>query len=160
MVRVTSLSPEETEALGARLGGLLAAGDFISLRGELGAGKTRFANGVARGLGIPASVPITSPTFTLMNIYAGRLPLYHFDLYRLSGDDDVVDLGFAEYFAGQGVSLVEWAERLVEELPPERLEITFSYEDELARALEFAPFGERFRGVIAALFDGAPGENV
>jgi tRNA threonylcarbamoyladenosine biosynthesis protein TsaE len=151
MAVVISHGPEETEELGKRLGQLLAPGDFIALRGELGAGKTRFVNGVARGLGIPPTVPITSPTFTLLNIYEGRLPLYHFDLYRLAGDDDVVDLGFADYFADQGVSLVEWSERLSTELPPERLDITFCYVDENIRRIEISPCGERFRARFGQL---------
>lgn len=151
MVVVSTRSPEETEALGERLGQLLSPGDFIALRGELGAGKTRFVNGVAHGLGIPPAIPITSPTYTLMNIYEGRLALYHFDLYRLAGDDDVIDLGFVEYFAGQGASLVEWAERLVHELPPERLDITFSHIDEQTRRIEFTPWGERFNALVDAM---------
>ena len=130
------------------MGAVLEPGDFIALRGELGSGKTRFANGIARGLEIPPAIPITSPTFTLLNIYEGRLPLFHFDLYRLAGDDDVVALGFDEYFAGQGVSLVEWAERLESELPPERLEISFSYVDEQRRRIVVAPFGTRFKRLI------------
>jgi len=137
-------SPTATELLGEQLGMLLQQGDFLALRGDLGSGKTRFASGVARGLGIPPATPITSPTFTLMNIYQGRLPLYHFDLYRLSGDDDVINLGFDEYFSGNGVSLVEWAERLVQELPAQRLEITFSYLSEERRKIDLLPVGKRF----------------
>src|SRR5512138_2964769 len=112
MLCVITTAPEETERLGALLGSLARPGDYVSLIGDLGAGKTCFARGVARGVGVDPEVPITSPTFTLMNIHQGRIPLYHFDLYRLAGDGDVDELGFGEYFSGDGLSLVEWAERL------------------------------------------------
>jgi tRNA threonylcarbamoyladenosine biosynthesis protein TsaE len=150
MVSIDAGTPAETEKIGALLATLLEPGDFIALRGDLGAGKTRFARGVATGLGIGAEIPVTSPTYTLLNIYAGRLPLYHFDLYRLGGDDDVVDLGFTDYFCGDGVSLVEWPERLCAELPPERLEITFSYLGETARRVELQPTSVRFKKVVDA----------
>ena len=90
----------------------MQAGDFIALSGELGSGKTRFVRGVAEGLTVDPATQITSPTYSLLHIYTGRLPLYHFDLYRLAGDADVAELGFAEFFFGDGVSLVEWADRL------------------------------------------------
>ncbi|HZV80579.1 MAG TPA: tRNA (adenosine(37)-N6)-threonylcarbamoyltransferase complex ATPase subunit type 1 TsaE [Geobacteraceae bacterium] len=151
MVTLDSGTPAETEKIGALLGALLQPGDFIALRGELGAGKTRFARGVATGLGVDTGIPVTSPTYTLLNIYSGRLPLYHFDLYRLSGDEEVVDLGFADYFHGDGVSLVEWPERLCEELPPERLEIFFSYVEETVRSVELVPTSDRFKKVVDEL---------
>lgn len=144
-------SPTETEKIGALIGELLVPGDFIALRGELGAGKTRIARGVATGLGVDPEIPVTSPTYTLLNIYQGRMPLYHFDLYRLSGDDEVVDLGFDDYFCGDGVSLVEWPERLIEELPPERLEIVFSYVGETERRIEVTPTSARFKKVVDEL---------
>lgn len=148
VVAIDSGSPEETERIGVLLGKLLSPGDFIALKGELGGGKTRFAKGVATGIGVSPDMPVTSPTYTLMNIYAGRIPLYHFDLYRLSGDDDAVDLGFADYFAGEGASLVEWPERLSEELPAERLEILFSYTGESERRLELLAMGKRYEQLL------------
>jgi len=151
MVVVDSAAPMETEKLGALIGELLEPGDFIALRGELGAGKTRFARGIATGVGVDPAVPVTSPTYTLLNIYQGRMPLYHFDLYRLSGDDEVVDLGFDDYFHGDGASLVEWPERLVEELPGERLEIVFSYVGETERRIEVTPTSPRFKKVVDEL---------
>jgi len=151
MAIIESNAAAETEYLGALLGSLLQPGDFVALRGELGAGKTRFAKGVAGGLGVDQGVPVTSPTYTLMNIYTGRIPLYHFDLYRLSGDAEVVDLGFVDYFYGEGVTLVEWPERLSEELPAERLEIVFSYLDENRRKVELVPTCARFLKVVDTL---------
>lgn len=151
MVVIQSGTPAETEQVGAIIGALLQPGDFLALRGELGSGKTRFARGVATGLGVGADIPVTSPTYALLNIYQGRMPLYHFDLYRLSGEDEVVELGFAEYFSGDGISLVEWPERLVEELPSERLEIAFSYSGETRRRIEVTPVSDRFKKVVEAL---------
>ncbi len=151
MALFDSATPLETERIGALIGALLMPGDFVALRGELGAGKTRIARGVATGLGVDPDIPVTSPTYTLLNIYRGRVPLYHFDLYRLSGDADVVDLGFADYFHGDGVSLVEWPERLHDELPGERLEVVFSYLGETQRLIEVKPTSARFEKVVDEL---------
>lgn len=151
-VTIITHGPEETVALGRSLGKLVRPGDFVALTGDLGAGKTQFVRGVAEGVGVDPSVPITSPTFTLMNAYEGRIPLYHFDLYRLAGDADVAELGFAEYFHGEGVCVVEWAERLLREIPSDRLVIAFSHEDELSRRLEFSPLGRRAADILAGMF--------
>lgn len=150
-MRVVSSSPEATEAFAAVLAGFLTAGDFVSLHGELGAGKTKFAGGIARGLGVDTSIPVTSPTYTLLNIYQGEVPLYHFDLYRLAGDDDAVMLGFHEYFSGDGVCLVEWAERLNEELPGERLDVTLTHVNENSRQIELLSSSPRYQKLISAL---------
>jgi tRNA threonylcarbamoyladenosine biosynthesis protein TsaE len=152
-MRVLSDSPDATEALAGQLSQLLLPGDFISLHGELGAGKTKFASGVAKGLGVAPSIPVTSPTYTLLNIYQGRIPLYHFDLYRLSGDNDVVDLGFSEYFYGNGICLVEWAERLHDELPQSRLEIHLRYLDDESRDIELISTSPRYDRLLELLFN-------
>ncbi len=108
-----SHSPEETEAWGETCGKALEKGAVIAFSGDLGAGKTAFTRGIARGLGITS--PITSPTFTLVNEYEeGRLPLFHFDLYRLEGEDDLYELGFEEYFYRDGVCVLEWSSRAEE----------------------------------------------
>ena len=136
-------SPEKTYALGRALGGLLSAGDVLGLNGDLGAGKTRFAQGVAAGLGVQESV--TSPTFTLINEYNGRLPFYHMDVYRLGGPDDMADLGCQEYFYGLGVTLVEWAGLVEDVLPRERLDINiFNDGGESRRKIKLLPRGERY----------------
>lgn len=153
-MQIFSDSPAATEALAAKVGQLLLPGDFISLCGELGAGKTRFASGIARGLGVDPAILVTSPTYTLLNIYQGRIPLYHFDLYRLSGDDDVVDLGFPDYFSGDGVCLVEWSERLKNELPQGRLEIFLSYLDESSRKIELLATSPRYAHLLELLLAG------
>jgi len=150
-MRVLSDSPDSTEALAGKLSQLLLPGDFISLHGDLGAGKTKFASGIAKGLGVDPSIPVTSPTYTLLNIYQGRMPLYHFDLYRLSGDDDVVALGFSEYFYGNGTCLVEWAERLNDELPQSRLEIHLRYVDDNSRDIELIATSSRYNQLLEVL---------
>ena len=108
--------PRETRRLGELLGRLAEAGLVVLLNGELGAGKTCFAQGVARGLGVSSGAPVTSPSYSLMNIHQGRVPFYHFDLYRLSRVDDLTDLGYDEFAEGDGLTLVEWADRMTGEL--------------------------------------------
>ena len=104
-------SPEETEAVGAALGKILAPGTVIAYRGDLGAGKTAFTRGLARGLGY--AEPVTSPTYTIVNEYlGGRLPLFHFDMYRLASSDDLWDIGWDDYLDRNGVCAVEWSENV------------------------------------------------
>ncbi len=113
-----SSSPQETEALGEALGRALEAGSVVAYTGDLGAGKTAFTRGLARGLGITQSV--TSPTFTIVNEYeGGRLPLFHFDLYRLGGWEELFDIGWEDYLARGGVCAVEWSERAEDALEEE-----------------------------------------
>lgn len=144
MGQIVTLSPVETARVGELLGRLLVPGDVVCLIGDLGAGKTNLAQGLARGLGIIDQV--TSPTFTLINEYNGRLPLFHMDLYRLEGAGDLADLGYEEYIYGDGVTVVEWADRAIEALPLERLDIKlYAVADEVEqRRLVFEPVGERF----------------
>ena len=106
-----SNSPAETEAVGAALGAILAPGTVIAYRGDLGAGKTAFTRGLARGLGY--AEPVTSPTYTIVNEYlGGRLPLFHFDMYRLASSDDLWDIGWEDYLERGGVCAVEWSENV------------------------------------------------
>ena len=110
-------NPEETAALGAQFAGTLVPGDIVCLLGDLGTGKTAFTKAVAAGLGIKEE--ISSPTFNIVNVYtSGRLPLYHFDVYRLSGADEFEATGAWEYFSGDGVCMIEWAD-LIEEMIPD-----------------------------------------
>lgn len=144
-------SGAETVELGARLGRLLAPGDFIALTGELGAGKTQFAKGIAAGLQVDPGTPVTSPTYTILNIYQGRLPLYHFDLYRLHGPEEIAELGFEEYFSGAGACVVEWAERLAEEMPAQVLTVSLSHAGAEGRTVCFAATGPRAAALLEAL---------
>lgn len=116
MIKIDSLCYEDTQNLGRKLGELVTPGTMIALNGDLGVGKTVFTQGLALGLGI--TEPVCSPTFTLIQEYhEGRIPMYHFDVYRIEGPWDMDDLGYEEYFYGDGVCLVEWS-NLIEELMP------------------------------------------
>ena len=126
MLTVTN-SAAETKALGEKLASRLKAGDVVVLEGELGAGKSELARGIARGLGVTETV--TSPSFTILNVYeSGRCPLYHFDWYRLESEEELYELGMDEYLGGDGIAVVEWAERCPDAVPENvlriRLEVT------------------------------------
>ncbi|MEG0779524.1 MAG: tRNA (adenosine(37)-N6)-threonylcarbamoyltransferase complex ATPase subunit type 1 TsaE [Oscillospiraceae bacterium] len=114
-----SHSEQETEDLGERLGASLSPGAVLAFRGDLGMGKTAFTRGLARGLGYTGRV--TSPTFTLVNEYEGRIPLFHFDMYRLDDADALFDIGWEDYLERGGVCAVEWSERVTDALPPDTL---------------------------------------
>ncbi|WP_044641145.1 tRNA (adenosine(37)-N6)-threonylcarbamoyltransferase complex ATPase subunit type 1 TsaE [Risungbinella massiliensis] len=129
-----SRSPEETKAFANRLGKLLLPGDVLALEGDLGAGKTTFSQGLARGLGVDEQ--IDSPTFTICKEYVGRIPFYHMDVYRLSGPEDSLDLD--EYLDGDGVCLVEWASRIEEILPEETVWISIGILEDGTRELVIA----------------------
>ena len=133
-------SPAETRALGARLARLLLPGDVLVLEGDLGAGKSEFTRGIARGLGIEG--PVASPSFTILNVYdEGRIPLYHFDWYRLSGEDELYDMGLDEYLGGDGIAVVEWPSRCPEAVPEDHLLIRIIPVDETSREITMAPKG-------------------
>jgi len=138
-----SQSPQETYAFGKNLGQTLRPGDVVALSGELGAGKTCLAQGIARGLGIPEEYRITSPTFTIINEYPGRLILYHLDVYRLSGVRDLDEIGYEDCFNDKGVVVVEWAEKIRDALPKETLFILLTYIDENIRKIMLSDNRER-----------------
>ncbi len=119
--RLVTHSAEETEAAGEQLGRKLGAGDVVGLTGELGAGKTSFIRGLARGLGV--DTPATSPTFVLVNEYQGRVPVHHVDVYRTESLTEVMDLGLPELFDEGGVTLVEWADKLGPLLPARTIRV-------------------------------------
>jgi tRNA threonylcarbamoyladenosine biosynthesis protein TsaE len=121
---VVSRSPEETQAIGERLGARLVAGSVVACTGELGAGKTCFLQGLARGLGVTGDV--TSPTFVLVNHYRGRLPVYHLDAYRTGSLTELVDLGLEEMLHGDGVTVIEWADKLRPLLPARTIHVHLS----------------------------------
>lgn len=142
ILALESKSPGETFKLGELLGSMAGPGDIFCLSGDLGAGKTVLAKGVAAGLGVEGRV--ASPTFTLINEHRGRLPFYHMDVYRLGGPEDMADLGYEEYFYGPGVTLVEWAEIIAGVLPEERLDISIAREGEDLRNIKVEPRGDRY----------------
>ncbi|WKA59106.1 tRNA (adenosine(37)-N6)-threonylcarbamoyltransferase complex ATPase subunit type 1 TsaE [Planococcus shenhongbingii] len=133
-------SPEETEEFAAKLAGFLKPQDLLTLEGDLGAGKTTFTKGLAKGLGIERMV--NSPTFTILKQYEGDLDLNHFDVYRLENSDE--DIGFDELFESQAVSVIEWAKFIEEYLPNERLEINIIRKSEESRIIELRPIGPRY----------------
>lgn len=133
-------SPAETRALGERLAAQLCAGDVLLLWGDLGAGKSEFTRGVARGLGITA--PVASPSFTILNVYEeGRLPLYHFDWYRLNSADELFEMGMEEYLGGDGVAVVEWPGQCPEAIPACCLEVRITPAEDDSRRITITPCG-------------------
>ena len=130
---IISRSVGETRKIGAHLGKELGQGEVVCLIGEMGTGKTSLAQGIARGLGVEDW--LTSPTFIIINEYKGRLPLYHFDLYRLGKAEELVDLGYEDYFYGEGVSVVEWAEKIKSLWPEKRREIYLERLEENSRRI-------------------------
>jgi tRNA threonylcarbamoyladenosine biosynthesis protein TsaE len=123
-ISITTNSPEETEALGERLGRALKPGMVLALMGNLGAGKTTLTKGLAKGLGV--SDLIHSPTFNLIHEHKGRVPVYHFDLYRLTSMEQIEDLGYEDYFYGEGVTVIEWPEKVLPLLPEDHLEVSIT----------------------------------
>ena len=148
-VTIDTEGPEETRALGVFLALYLSAGDFIALDGELAAGKTCLVQGLAEGLGYRG--PVTSPTFTLLHIYeGGRLPLYHFDAYRLASAEELEGLGYEEFFYGGGVCAVEWSGLAADYLPDRRIRICLS---QAGAGTNTGAMSER-RRITVALYGG------
>lgn len=139
-----------TESLGLTLGPLLFPGAVVALQGQLGAGKTHFTRAVAMGLQIRNANAVTSPTFVLIQEYKARLPIYHFDAYRLSGEREFADLGAEEYLHGDGVCLIEWADRVETALPPHRLEIEIEMMGEDHRRFTMTATGEQYEDLLKA----------
>lgn len=123
-MEIKTYTPEETYNLGVRIGTQLKPGDIVVMNGDLGAGKTHLTKGIAEGLEV--SDYITSPTFTIVNEYSGRLPLYHFDVYRIEDIHEMYEIGFEEYIYGRGVSIIEWGDMIRELLPEEVIDIRIS----------------------------------
>lgn len=146
----TTAGPDETRALGCLLGTSALPGTVVLLSGDLGVGKTCFAQGVARGLSVSAETPVTSPSYTLLNVHYGRFPLYHFDLYRLSQVDDLADLGYDDFAEGDGLTLVEWADRMTGGLAAS-LTVFIERLGEEDRRVTFEALDERGRDLLAVL---------
>lgn len=132
-------SAEETSRLGKIIGEKLKQGDIISLNGDLGAGKTHMTKGLAEGLGVFDY--ITSPTFTIVNEYEGRLPLYHFDVYRIDDIQEMYEIGFDEYLFGKGVSIIEWGDIVKELLPENTIHIDIKIVDDTTREINIEDKG-------------------
>jgi tRNA threonylcarbamoyladenosine biosynthesis protein TsaE len=151
---VDLLSLTATEAFGHRLAAVLFPGAVVALVGPLGAGKTHLVRAIAEGLGVADSRVVTSPTFVLIQEYHAQLPIYHFDAYRLHGEAEFAELGAHEYFEGNGVCLIEWADRVAGCLPKGFLRITMEVTGETSRRLTLAGLGERYQQLARSLAAG------
>jgi tRNA threonylcarbamoyladenosine biosynthesis protein TsaE len=151
MLTIEAPDPQATRAFGHRLAGLLFPGAVVALVGPLGAGKTQLVRAVAEGLGIADGRGVSSPTFVLIQEYEARLPVYHFDAYRLRGPAEFFDLGAHEYFEGKGVCLVEWADRVEPCLPAEHLRVRVSVTGESSRRFSVEGRGARYADLVRAL---------
>jgi tRNA threonylcarbamoyladenosine biosynthesis protein TsaE len=136
---------QHTKSLGILLGRTAEPGDVITLGGNLGAGKTTLVQAIGRGLDIPPDIYITSPTFTLLHEYHGRLPLYHMDFYRLGSEDEIESAGLLEYLYAQGLTVIEWPERLGSLTPSERLHIDLIITGENSRTANLYPYGDTWQ---------------
>jgi len=143
-IDIVTRTPDETRTVGAGLAELLVPGDVISLTGDLGAGKTTFVQGAARGLGV--GEPVVSPTFVLVREYRGDVPVYHLDVYRLDRLQEVIDLGFEDLLDPSGVIFVEWGDAIDALLPDEHLRVELRTDDGDARRLSFSGRGVRWAG--------------
>lgn len=151
--RILSKSPGETARLGERLAGCLKGGDIICFFGDLGSGKTTLIKGIARGLNVsPAKV--NSPTFVLMNAYEGRLPLFHFDFYRLENIQGIGSIGYDEFLYDDGVSVIEWADRLGTFLPEEYLKVELKHKKFDERVVRLSAKGRRYDRIIGKMRAG------
>jgi tRNA threonylcarbamoyladenosine biosynthesis protein TsaE len=144
-MQVVTHSPQETLALGRAIGRLLGPGDVVTLSGELGAGKTVMAQGLGQGLDVEE--PVSSPTFTLVHEYAGRVPVRHLDVYRQRSADELIDLSRDDLLRGGGAVLVEWPERIHAALPDERLDVTLTWGESDSRRIDLEPRGARMTGL-------------
>ena len=146
-----SKTPLETIRLGKMIGRLLNRGDVVALMGELGAGKTQLIKGLAQGAGVKRSVYVSSPSFTLIDEYKGKIPFYHIDLYRLTDEKEAEGLGLEEYFQGEGITAVEWADRIPSLLPEEFLRIHIHYTGKNTRSVEVVGNGMKYEELVKKL---------
>ena len=153
-IDIMSQSVGETKKLGQKIGTLLQYPLIIALIGDLGSGKTAFVQGLAAGLDVSADYYITSPTFTLINEYPGRLPLFHVDLYRLEAVDDLDDIGLDELLSDRAVIAIEWADKLAGDLAAEYLSLDFQMIDENCRKVKMIGYGQNGINLIRALDTG------
>jgi len=147
-VVIQSNGTSQTIRLGKKIGSRLRAGDVVALKGELGAGKTQFIKGLASGAGVGKSTYVSSPSFTLINEYPGKVPFYHIDLFRLDIQREAEGLGLEDYFHGEGITAIEWADRIPLLLPKELLSIHIVYAGKNSRSIKVAGKGKRYEDLI------------
>ena len=148
----TTENPMETQALGEEIGKMLKRGDVIALIGDLGTGKTCLTQGIARGAGIASDEIVSSPSYILINEYNGKVPIYHIDLYRLENSAEIAELGLSEYVEGDGICIIEWAERMADALPDTCIKIHITLTDESASDTD--------GGVSESILDSPEDENI
>ncbi len=129
-------NPEETQSLGEELGKKLKPGSVIALIGDLGSGKTCLTQGIARGVGIAPHEVVSSPSYILINEYTGKIPIYHIDLYRIETSEEIAELGLGEYVDGLGICIIEWADRMQDDLPDTCIMVHITWEDENSRSIK------------------------
>ena len=149
-LKLISSSSEGTQKIGKRLGKKIPKGSILLLNGDLGSGKTTFIKGIARGLKI-GQTEVSSPTFVLMNVYHGRLPLFHFDLYRLNDIEEISSIGYDEFLYDDGVSVIEWADRLGKYLPKEYLKVELKHKEINERVVQLSANGSRYQKMVRKL---------
>jgi len=147
-VVIETKSASETVQIGKKIGSRLLSGDVVALVGELGAGKTQFIKGLAAGAGVGKPTYISSPSFTLINEYVGRIPFYHIDLFRLRTEKEAEELGLEEYFQGRGITAIEWADKIPSLLPKEILWIHIHYTGKNSRSLKILGKGKHYEELI------------
>ena len=149
--QVSTNSPEETQIIGRKIGELIKSATIIALTGDLGAGKTVFVQGLAKGISVPDGYYITSPSYTLINEYPGRIPLCHVDLYRIGDKDDIEDIGLWDILNGDNVVAIEWADRMKDNLPFEHVAIDFEFNDTDSRKLTLTSYGHNGANLLKKL---------
>jgi len=147
-VVIQTKSTLETIQIGKSIGSHLLPGDVVALVGELGSGKTQFIKGMATGVGVGKPTYISSPSFTLINEYPGRIPFYHIDLFRLEWEKEAEELGLEDYFQGEGITAIEWADKIPALLPKEILLIRIAYTGKNIRSIEIIAKGKRYLNLI------------
>jgi tRNA threonylcarbamoyladenosine biosynthesis protein TsaE len=149
-LEIISTAPEQTEALGLQLGQILNSGHILCLSGDLGTGKTTLTKSVAKALGVAEYV--TSPSYTIVNEYEGKVPVYHFDVYRINEIEELYEIGYEEYFFGCGVTIIEWASMIMELIPEEAIKVEIERLDEMGRKFTITgpePFIQKLKEVSA-----------
>ena len=149
--QISASSIDQTRRLGQTIGAVLHKRILLAMSGDLGSGKTTFVQGLAKGIGVPDDCYITSPTYTLINEYPGRLPLIHVDLYRISTADEIDDIGLLDIFREHGVTAIEWAEKITDDLPPERIDIVIHVAENETRQIELTAYGSEAQAVIVQI---------
>ena len=151
MKEITSDNLDATQKLGVKIGKLLKKGDVVALSGEFGAGKTTLIKGIASGLGVRDTRYVNSPSFVIVKEYKGKLPVYHFDIHRLDAIPDLETIGYEEFFYGDGVTLIEWADKIKENLPEKYLDIHLAIKNQSTRAITVGSPSAYYKKLLAKI---------